>query len=96
MLRKSGIKTPQLSIWPCSPRGASPATWKYLVDKFYNNETYSDLLYKMDGKKVVFLPYNPTCYDPGVEAEIQSNGGKNDITTVKMWALFGQPYYSGV
>ena len=40
---------------------------------------------------MVFLPWNPTCYDAGVEAEIQSNGGRNDVATVKMWALFGSP-----
>ncbi len=34
---------------------------------------------------MVFLPDNPSCYDAGVEAQIRSNGGRNDVITIRMW-----------
>lgn len=88
-LRQKGIKTPAISIWPCSPAGSN--TWQYLLDNIYNKPEYDSLIYKDEtGKKVVFVPYNPTCYDEATAQLIASNGGRNDIAIVKMWALFGQ------
>lgn len=54
-------------------------------------------MYKQGGKKVVFVPYTPTCYDAGTARLIESNGGRDDVVVVPMWALFGaQTYTQGV
>lgn len=86
-LRKKGIKTPQITLWPCSPKGSN--TWKYLVDKLYNNPIYDQLIFRLNGKKSIFIPYNPSCYDYDTTKLI----GRNDILTVPVWALFGFPIY---
>lgn len=91
-LRAAGTPTPQIAVWPCSP--ANSTTWQYLLNTLYNNATYEPLVYKQNGKKVVFLPDNPSCYDAATEALIRSNGGRNDVTTIRMWALFGASSYS--
>jgi hypothetical protein len=93
-LRKRGIPTPQISVWPCSPAstGSNPSTstWKALLESLYNKPEYDELVYKIDGKKVVFLPKNSNCYDVTVEKMIRSNGGRNDVVTIPMWAQFPQ------
>jgi hypothetical protein len=83
-------------VWPCSPSGSN--TWQWLLANLYNNATFDPLVYRdpATGKKVVFLPYNPSCYDAATEALIQSNGGRNDVTTIKMWALFSPQTYAQV
>lgn len=90
-LRKQGINTPKISVWPCSP--ANSTMWQYFLDNIYNIGTYDDLIYMQDGKKVVFVPQTTQCYDPSVEAAIASNGGRNDIKVIRMWALFGKPTF---
>ena len=84
-LRNQGTATPYISIWPCSPLNSD--TWIALFSKVYNNPTYQDLIYKINGKKIVFLPDRPDCYNSEEEKKIQSNGGRNDVTTIRMWAL---------
>lgn len=91
-LRRQGIPTPQIAVWPCSPRNST--TWKYLLDNVYANASYDELIYKQNGKKVVFLPYNSGCYNAEEEQLILSNGGKKDTVTVKMWALFKEKDYN--
>lgn len=86
-LRAQGIPTPSISIWPCSPSGST--TWQYLVDTLYNNETYAPLVWRVDGKKALFVPYTQTCYDLPTIALMEANGGRNDIKVIPMWALFG-------
>lgn len=88
-LRQAGQKTPQIAVWPCSPDNSN--TWQYLLTNLYNNATYDSLIYRdpQSNKKVVFLPDNPSCYSAAVETMIRSNGGRNDIETRRMWALFG-------
>ena len=87
-VRAAGGQTPAIAVWPCSPAGGT--TWKYLVDELYNNETYQDLVYKQDGKKVVFVPHaGSNCYDYAEAQLIENNGGRNDIRVIPMWALFG-------
>jgi len=91
-LRARGIATPKIAVWPCSPAGAT--TWRYLLDTLYNNASYADLVYTQDGKKVVFLPYaGANCWNEGEAALIRANGGRNDVVTIPMWALFGEPSY---
>lgn len=91
-LRQQGINTPQIAVWPCSPSGST--TWQYLLTTLYNNPLYTDLVYTQNNKKIMFIPYNPTCYDPATITLIEANGGRNDVKTIPMWALFGEPMYS--
>lgn len=55
--------------------------------QLYNNATYQDLILKWNGKKVFFVPQ--TSVDASIVAAVQSNGGRNDIVVVYMWAEFG-------
>lgn len=91
-LRAAGTPTPSIALWPCSPAGGT--TWKYLLDTLYNDPVYGDLVYKQDGKKVMFIPYTGSCYDPATAALIESNGGRNDVVAIPVWALFGQQTYA--
>lgn len=91
-LRQQGIRTPQIAVWPCSPVGSN--TWQWFLDNIYNVGTYDDLIYKQDGKKVMFVPMNSNCQADNVTQAIASNGGRNDIKVVLMWALFGPVTYT--
>ncbi|EGD82762.1 hypothetical protein PTSG_12023 [Salpingoeca rosetta] len=92
-LRKQGQPTPQIAIWVCSPSNST--TWRYMLQHIYNNPRYAELVYKRDGKMAFFLPYRPgSCYSASEEALIQSNFGGNNVTTIKMWALFGADTYT--
>ena len=85
-LRARGVSTPQIAVWPCSPSGGN--TWKYLLDSLYNNATYEGLVYTQGGKKVVFVPYaGANCFNEATTLLIATNGGRNDVVVVKMWAL---------
>jgi len=42
---------------------------------------------------VIFIPYREDCYDASEEDIMRFNDGKNDITTIKMWALFDKVKY---
>ena len=87
-LRAAGVPTPQIAVWPCSP--ANSTTWRYLLDKLYNDARYADLVYTQGGKKVVFVPHaGANCYSASEAALIAANGGRNDVTVIPMWALFG-------
>lgn len=92
-LRQRGIPTPQIALWPCTPAGSN--TWQWALS-VYNNASYDSLIYKQNGKKVYFVPDNPSCYDEATLQQVASNGGRNDVTVVSMWALFGpQTYVDG-
>jgi hypothetical protein len=87
-LRARGVMTPKIAMWPCSP--ANSTTWRWLLDTIYNNASYADLVYEQDGKQVVFVPKaGPNCFDDGEAALIRANGGRNNVATIPMWALFG-------
>eukprot|EP00054_Salpingoeca_dolichothecata_P019430 m.120871 g.120871 ORF g.120871 m.120871 type:complete len:592 (-) comp23253_c0_seq12:81-1856(-) len=90
-LRLAGIPTPKIALWPCSPNNSN--TWQALIDTIYSNKSYEDLLYTQNGKPVMFLPDNSHCYSPTEEAKILAYA---NVTTIKMWALFGeQSFESG-
>eukprot|EP01116_Phalansterium_solitarium_P024335 TRINITY_DN8897_c0_g1_i1.p1 TRINITY_DN8897_c0_g1~~TRINITY_DN8897_c0_g1_i1.p1 ORF type:complete len:585 (+),score=186.92 TRINITY_DN8897_c0_g1_i1:185-1939(+) len=96
-LRAQGINTPAITVWPCIPAGAT--LWQSYLE-LYNNETYSDLVYVDPGtnKKVIFIvdpPGSSTPPDPAIIATIESNGGRNDITCVRMWAQMPLSAYAG-
>jgi hypothetical protein len=97
-LRAAGTPTPSIAVWPCSPAGST--TWAYLLDTLYNNATFDGLVWRYEGKKAVFVPYTPTCFDAGTVALIEANGGRHDVVVIPMWALFGDggggPWLRGV
>jgi hypothetical protein len=98
-LRAAGVATPSIAVWPCSPSGGT--TWRYLLDTLYNNATYEPLVYRQEGKKVVFVPYaGSNCFSESERLLIESNGGRNDVKVIPMWALFGDggggPWRQGV
>eukprot|EP00051_Salpingoeca_urceolata_P028747 m.487986 g.487986 ORF g.487986 m.487986 type:complete len:593 (+) comp25457_c0_seq1:54-1832(+) len=95
-LRAAGVKTPAISIWPCSP--ANSTTWRYLLATLYNNPKYDPLVWRnpSSGKKVVFVPKNSHCYDEAESAAIERNGGRNDIEVIRMWALDEGDFSHGV
>jgi len=43
-LRRLGYFTPEIAIWPCSPKGSS--TWRKMVKDIYNKPEYDELIYK--------------------------------------------------
>lgn len=97
-LRAAGTPTPSIAVWPCSPAGGT--TWAWLLDTLYNNATFDPLVWRYGGKKAVFVPFTPTCYDAGTVALIEANGGRHDVVVIPMWALFGDggggPWLQGV
>ena len=67
--------------------------WQGALD-LYNNASYADLVLTVGGKKVFFVPDNPTLPpDPTTMSAIESNGGRNDVTVVLMWADFNPDKY---
>jgi hypothetical protein len=98
-LRAAGAATPAIAAWPCAPAGST--TWAYLLDTLYNNATLAPLVWRLGGKMALFVPYTPSCYDPATVNLMESNGGRNDVVVVPMWALFGDgsgggPWKQGV
>ena len=92
-LRAEGFPTPNIAVWCQSPVASYPdghqTTWSWLLDNVYNNETRAKLLWSRvagSGKSTFFLPATGA-YNSTVAALIQSNGGRNNIDIVKMWAL---------
>jgi hypothetical protein len=58
-----------------------------LLDHVYNNATRAPLLWSRHaGKPTFFLPAT-SAYNATVDAMIRHNGGRQNIDTVKMWAL---------
>lgn len=92
-LREAGVATPQIAVWPCAPDNST--TWQFMLDQFYNDPRYAPLVYAPGGKKVVFVPYaGANCYSPAERAKIEANGGRHDVATIPMWALFGPDAYA--
>jgi hypothetical protein len=89
-LRSSGVATPRVAAWQ---RIVAGCTTYPAVLALYNNASYTaaDLFLRApSGKRVFFVPADP---DPALVAAVESNGGRNDIVTQVMWALFAQPDY---
>lgn len=98
-IRAAGGVTPRIAVWPCAP--VNGTTWRWLLDVLYNNDAYADIVYSQDGKKVVFVPHaGANCFDANEAALIASNGGRDDVVVIPMWALFGNgggpAWYEGV
>ena len=94
-LRAQGIPTPSIALWVQSPVASYPdgreTMWQYLLDHFYNNATRAELIWRKEDKEMTFFVVGAGKYNATVNALIKKNGGRNNIKTVKMWALFGKP-----
>lgn len=103
-LRAEGLPTPRVAAWPCAPspsRVAAPvAMWQYLLDAFYNNPAYSELIHtNAAGQKVFFMCPKPgtkgaQCFGNDTLALVESNGGRHDVAVTRMWAQMGEPEYA--
>lgn len=95
-LRESGISTPKIVVWNVATNGS--VLWKQYLDRLYNspNRYYQDLLLinKKSGKKVFMVPDSGKVPSSEVVSAIESNGGRNDIEVIKVWALMPTEKYS--
>lgn len=84
-LRAKGVATPAIAAWQRCEKGAT--LWQNILD-LYNTPAYADLVLTVDGKQVFFIPVTPDGADPdpGILAQVLSNGGRNNIVVVDMWA----------
>lgn len=90
-LRAAGTPTPALAAWQTVPTGGT--LWQNAL-ALYN--AYPDLVYKspVDGRLVLFVPDAGAGPDPGIMAAIESNGGRNNVVVVRMWANFNPSEYA--
>lgn len=87
-LRRAGVTTPAITAWQRAEAGAT--LWQGWLD-LYNNASYDGLTARAPpnapggagGKKIFFVPSGA---DAGIVANITSNGGRNDVVVVPMWA----------
>lgn len=88
-LRSGGTPTPYIAAWQRATTGCT--LWQNVLD-LYNNASYADLVFKdpVSGKLVFFVPDSP---DAGLVAQIESNGGRNNVIVQEMWALFDPALY---
>ena len=97
-LREKGVNTPKIVVWNLAKNGS--LLWQQYLDRLYNNPSYQELLLinKLNGKKVFMVPDKPGDGQPSpnVVTAIQSNGGRNDIDVIKVWAdKPPEMYYNG-
>ena len=99
-LREKGVNTPKIVVWNLAKNGS--LLWQQYLDRLYNNpnKTYQELLLinKLNNKKVFMVPDKPGDGQPSpdVMSAIESNGGRNDIDVIKVWAdKPPQMYYNG-
>lgn len=95
-LRQSGTPTPDFAVWNVIDKGAN--TWQDFL-ALYNDPKYTDMILKdpASGKKVFIAPTNSKYPpDPSIIAQIESNGGRNDVIVQQMWAnLKDEEYANG-
>jgi hypothetical protein len=98
-LRAKGVPTPYISVWPAAPVAAYDdgyeTTWQYLLDNFYNDPERTSLIWRrpLGGNKMTYFVTDNSFNNDTVNAMIASNGGRNDVEVLKMWALFGEANY---
>jgi hypothetical protein len=88
-LRARGVRTPDIAIWAAVPSNAT--LWADYLN-VYNNPALDRLMLRdrTTGKKVFFIvdpPDMPRWPDATVVAAVQSNGGRNNVLTLPMWAF---------
>ena len=87
-LRAAGTMTPQVAAWLPAPDKSGPMTYEEVL-KVYNTAAFDPLLLRdKNNKKVMFLVDGSTT--EASRTVIESNGGKNDIVTVRLWGLLDQ------
>jgi hypothetical protein len=92
-LRARGVLTPQIAGWvPAPAKAAGQDSWTWTWEKIldiYNDPRFDDLVLRdSSGKKILFLSAaDSNSVTAANEAAIQSNGGRNDVVPVLMWAL---------
>jgi hypothetical protein len=87
-LRSAGTPTPAIASWQVLSAGST--LWQNVLD-LYNNASYESMVYRdpATGNKVFFVPAAPpNPPNPAILAAVLSNGGRNDVTVVEMWAEF--------
>ncbi len=89
-LRARNFSTPAIAAWQ---RLVSGCTLHTQVLAIYNDPVHAPLVLRdgATGKKVFFVPDDP---DPALIAEVEANGGRNDVLVQEMWALFGPEAYA--
>ena len=82
-LRAMGVKTPDVAAWQ---RLAAPGTMLPHVLAVYNAPENAHMIPRdpASGKKLFFYP-DVGDVDPALVAQVDSNGGQNDIIAVPMW-----------
>ena len=95
-LRESGGDTPKIVVWNLATNVS--VLWKQYLERLYNNPNkyYQDLLVinKWSGKKIFMVPDSGRAPAPEVVSAIESNGGRNDVEVIKVWALLPIEKYS--
>ncbi len=94
-LRQQGISTPAVAVWAAIPTGAN--LYAYFLSSIYNNVNLSTVVARdpATSKMIFFVVENPSLpSDASIFAAIESNGGRNNIICVRMWANFPQTDYS--
>jgi hypothetical protein len=89
-LRARNLSTPAIAAWQ---RLVAGCTLHAQVLAIYNDPVHAPLVLRggAAGKKVFFVPDAP---DPALVAEVEANGGRNDVVVQEMWALFAAEAYS--
>jgi hypothetical protein len=85
-LRASGRITPQIAVWNPIPTGATQWS-RYMA--VYADPKYEGLVLhdKTTGKKVFFVVDSGGVLDASTLAQIEADGGKNDVVVQRMWTL---------
>jgi hypothetical protein len=84
-----------IAVWVNSPVASysdgHETTWQHMLNRFYNNKTYAPLIWCDDltNKKVFFVTANNN-FNESVNEMIASNGGREDVKILPMWALFSK------
>lgn len=88
-LRAAGLNTPAIAPWWRITTGCTLHT---VILSLYNDPRYESLILRdgVSGKKIWYSPADP---DPTIIQFIESNGGRNDITIITMWANFAENEY---
>ena len=65
------------------------ATWRWLLDEFYNNPKFESIIYRphdAGGKKLLMLPNSlaPAYGNVSFVSLLESNGGRNDISVISV------------
>jgi len=99
-LRENGVRTPNITVWPMvkwvNETVQGQQVYHWLLDNLYNHPKYGRLIHKQDGKKLMFLPSKstPAYNNASLVAEIEANGGRNDVIVRSMWAFLSSRNYN--